>query len=200
MDEERFIKTGADTMTLLITERLGERKRKLNRMAEMEREIRAKKNRRNYITRPLLAASILAALFAWPIYRAQMSPLDRLGIQPPATTEYRTANTETAEIALLMENKDYEQALAQTKNALDKSDLAIKELRGVSIDWNNEELMYEENLERSANSELRWTYIYLLVKLRQNKDAKKQLKRYIKDKQFSEHRTEAIALLKEISK
>ena len=36
MNEERFIKAEADPTTLLIAERLGERKKKLYRMAEME--------------------------------------------------------------------------------------------------------------------------------------------------------------------
>ncbi len=201
MNEERFIKAEADPTTLLIAERLGERKKKLDRMAEMERSVvgsSGSSNRRRLFFLSSVAACTLAALLVWPIYRTQMSPLDRLDIATPTLTEYRAANAEIAEISSLVGKKDYELALHKTKVALIKSDTALKELGGVGFDWDDEEMMYEEELEKQTNSELRWTYIYILVRLDQTKEARKQLKIYLKEKQFCDHRAEAISLLEEI--
>lgn len=200
MNEERFDKTGADPMTLLITERLAERKRKLNRMAEMERKIEKslKAMRLNIYIISSAAAIALAAIIVWPIYRSQMSPLDRLDIAAPTMTEYRAAKAEMTEIALLVKEEDYEKAMLKTHNALVKSDYALKEIAGTGFECNDEEILYEEELEKSENSELRWTYIYILVRLDKDKEARKQLKIYLKDKKYSEHRNEALALLKEI--
>lgn len=198
MNEEKFVKAEADATTLLIAARLGERKRKIGRMAEMEQNIASRGRRRHLYVRTLLAACVLAALLVWPIYRAQMSPIDRLDIAPPTMTEYRAANADLAEITSLVGKKNYDVALVKTRLALEKSDRAIRELRDVTFGWDDEELAYEEELEKTANSELRWTYIYLLVRLDKTQEAKAQLKRYLKDKQHSEHRAEAAALLKEI--
>ena len=198
MNEEKFVKAEADATTLLIAARLGERKRKIGRMAEMEHGFAGRGRRRHLYVRTLLAACVLAALLVWPIYRMQMSPIDRLGIAPPTMTEYRAANADMAEITSLMGKKNYDAALAKTRHALEKSDRAIRELCDLTSDWDDEELAYEEELEKTANSELRWTYIYLLVRLDKGQEAKVQLKLYLKDKRHCEHRAEAAALLKEI--
>ena len=54
--------------------------------------------------------------------------------------------------------------------------------------------------EQLANSELRWTYIYLLVCTGDRREAIKQLKIYLKQKEFCEHEVEAKRLLKELKK
>lgn len=199
MNEERFIKAEADPTTLLIAERLGERKKKLDRMAEMENGMQTGKGkRRNLLILSSVAACVLAALLVWPIYRAQMSPIDRLGIETPSMTEFRSANAEFAEISSLVERKDYDLALQKTRKALAQSDMAVRELDGIGMDCDNEEMAYEEELEKSANSELRWTYIYLLVRLNHNDEARKQLKIYMKNRQFCGHSAEAMALLEEL--
>ena len=141
---------------------------------------------------------MLAALLVWPIYRAQMSPIDRLGIEVPSMTEFRSANAEFAEISSLVKRKNYDLALQKTRKALVQSDMAVRELDGIGMDCDNEEMAYEEELEKSANSELRWTYIYLLVRLNHNDEARKQLKIYLKNRQFCCHSAEAMALLEEL--
>ena len=89
MNEERFIKPEADALTLLIAKRLGERKRKLDRMAEMSTScINGEKRHKLHLYAISSAAAVLfAALIVWPIYRTQMSPLDSLGIAAPTITE-----------------------------------------------------------------------------------------------------------------
>ena len=76
--------------------------------------------------------------------------------------------------------------------------MAVRELDGIGMDCDNEEMAYEEELEKSANSELRWTYIYLLVRLNHNDEARKQLNIYLKNRQFCGHSAEAMALLEEL--
>lgn len=199
MNEERFIKTEADPTTMLIAERLGERKRKLQRMAEMEKcstvEKRPPLRRTIFLS---AAAVLLAAMIAYPVYRAQMSPLDRLDIAEPQLTEFRAANADLSELAALVDSKDYRAAADRAKKAMERSDLSVKELDGLGIESGDDEMMYEEELEKTANSELRWTYIYILLRLNNEKEARRQLKIYLKDKRYATHRKEATALLEEI--
>ncbi len=199
MDEERFSKSEADARTRLIVSRLGERQRKWNRMQEMETRLQkthARQHRMFVIS--AIAASIILALVVWPLYQMQRSPLDKLDIGKPMMTEFRAANPELNEISQLMEKEDYELAMAKTKEALGKSDRTISELGGLGAMLGDEELMYEERLDAIANCELRWTYIYILVRMEQYKEAKKQLRRYLKDKDICEHYEEAKALLNEL--
>lgn len=199
MEEERFIKSEADDQTRLIVSRLGERQRKWNRMQEMEVRLQKPhtRHRRMFIV-SAMAASVILALVVWPLYQMQRSPLDKLDIGKPTMTEFRAASPELNEISQLMEKEDYQQAMIKTKEALRKSDRVISEFGGLGSMLDDEELMYEERLDAIANCELRWTYIYILVRMEQYKEAKKQIKRYLKDKDICEHYEEARALLQEL--
>lgn len=200
MNEEKFNHNVADGDTMLIVARLGERKRKLERMAEMEQRLARRTTARLYTSIvSAVAAVVLLTLVLVPLWRMQISPLDKTGISQPKFSDYRSGNADIAEITKLMNRQDYKQALTVTKKALHTSDIALKDLYGKDVEFDDEELVYEEELERNTNSELRWAYIYLLVKLDDVKEARRQLHKYLKAKDYCQHQAEAKALLEEIN-
>lgn len=200
MNEEKFNPNVADGDTMLIVARLGERKRKLVRMAEMEQRLARRTTARLYTSIvSAMAAVVLLTLVLVPLWRMQISPLDKTGISQPKFSDYRSGNADIAEITKLMNRQDYKQALTVTKKALHTSDIALKDLYGKDVEFDDEELVYEEELERNTNSELRWAYIYLLVKLDDVKEARRQLHKYLKAKDYCQHQAEAKALLEEIN-
>lgn len=200
MNEEKFNPNVADGDTMLIVARLGERKRKLERMAEMEQRLARRTTARLYTSIvSAMAAVVLLTLVLVPLWRMQISPLDKTGISQPTFSDYRSGNADIAEITKLMNWQDYKQALTVTKKALHTSDIALKDLYGKDVEFDDEELVYEEELERNTNSELRWAYIYLLVKLDDVKEARRQLHKYLKAKDYCQHQAEAKALLEEIN-
>ena len=200
MNEEKFNPNAADGDTMLIVARLGERKRKLERMAEMEHRLARRTTVRLYTSIvSAVAAVVLLTLVLVPLWRMQMSPLDKTGISQPTFSDYRSGNADIVEITKLMNRQDYKQALTVTKKALHTSDIALKELYGKDVEFDDEELVYEEEWERNTNSELRWAYIYLLVKLDDVKEARRQLHKYLKAKDYCQHQAEAKALLEEIN-
>lgn len=183
-----------DQLTESIVARLAERKRKIERMREMEQpshEIR-------FVGRvaALAAAACIAALVVFAPWRS-VSPVDELGITPDMT-DFRSASPEMTEIQRLLDKSDYSAALAKTEEALQSSGLELKELWEAGIDLEDEELEYSVQLEHARNSELRWTYIYLLVKVGRNEDAVRALDSYINDKEYCEHRDEAELLLNKL--
>lgn len=201
MNEEKFNPNVADGDTMLIVARLGERKRKLERMAEMEQRLARRTTARLYTSIvSAMAAVVLLTLVLVPLWRMQISPLDKTGISQPTFSDYRSGNADIAEITKLMNRQDYKQALTVTKKALHTSDIALKDLYGKEVEFDDEELVYEEELERNTNSELRWAYIYLLVKLDDVKEARRQLHKYLKAKDYCQHQAEAKALLEEINR
>lgn len=200
MNEEKFNPNVADGDTMLIVARLGERKRKLERMAEMEHRLARRTTARLYTSIvSAMAAVVLLTLVLVPLWRMQISPLDKTGISQPTFSDYRSGNADIAEITKLMNRQDYKQALTVTKKALHTSDIALKDLYGKDVELDDEELVYEKELEGNINSELRWAYIYLLVKLDDVKEARRQLHKYLKAKDYCQHQAEAKALLKEIN-
>lgn len=200
MNEEKFNPNVADADTMLIVARLGERKRKLERMAEMEQRLARRTTARLYTSIvSAMAAVVLLTLVLVPLWRMPISPLDKTGISQPKFSDYRSGNADIAEITKLMNRQDYKQALTVTKKALHTSDIALKDLYGKDVEFDDEELVYEEELERNTNSELRWAYIYLLVKLDDVKEARRQLHKYLKAKDYCQHQAEAKALLEEIN-
>lgn len=200
MNEEKFNPNVADGDTMLIVARLGERKRKLERMAEMEQRLARRTTARLYTSIvSAMAAVVLLTLVLVPLWRMQISPLDKTGISQPTFSDYRSGNADIAEITKLMDRQDYKQALTVTKKALHTSDIALKDLYGQDVELDDEELVYEKELEGNNNSELRWAYIYLLVKLDDVKEARRQLHKYLKAKDYCQHQAEAKALLEEIN-
>ena len=200
MNEEKFNPNAADADTMLIVARLGERKRKLERMSEMEHRLARRTTARLYTSIvSAVAAVILLTLVLVPLWRMQIPPLDKTGISQPTFSDYRSGNADIAEITKLMDRQDYKQALTVTEKALHTSDIALKDLYGQDVELDDEELVYEKELEGNNNSELRWAYIYLLVKLDDVKEARRQLHKYLKANDYCQHQAEAKALLEEIN-
>ncbi len=192
MENEKFIRNENDLLTQRIVNRLGERQQKLQLMQEWEHSSKVARISPVYYLISA-AACVAVVLLIMPLWNSS-SPLDELGIETPTMTEYRAATPEMSEITKLMEQKQYDQAVIQVEKLLEHSDVMVMELRGIgSLD--DEALLYEEEAEWSRNGELRWMYIYLLVRMEQNAKAKKQLKQYLKNP-YSEHLKEARSLLK----
>ena len=118
MNEEKFNPNVADGDTMLIVARLGERKRKLERMAEMEQRLARRTTARLYTSIvSAMAAVVLLTLVLVPLWRMQISPLDKTGISQPKFSDYRSGNADIAEITKLMNRQDDKQALTVTKKA-----------------------------------------------------------------------------------
>ena len=198
MEEDVFVKENADELTQRNVNRLGERQQKSEQMARREHSQKATKLSPLYYLMAV-AVCIAIVILVWPTN--QQSPIDELGIGTPNMTEFRAASPEAARIEQLISEDKIEEALRLTANVLKNSDLAIEELGDIPELWEDEEEMaYEDHIERVKNSELRWTYIYLLVRAGKNKEARKELKRYLKDPLYCEHEQEARQLLEKIRK
>lgn len=180
----------------LITERLEEHERKLKRLREME-HTRKKREMKRYLSVVAIAACVLSLFVFFPI--SQSSPLDELNIQP-STMAFRNASPEISEISRLIEGEEYSAAIAKTEKALKASDEKIWLIKDTKKLYDDEESLYEEQMEYTNNSELRWMYIYALVNEGREKDAIKQLNLYLKCPQYCHNIEEAKALLKLLKK
>lgn len=184
----------SDSLDRMFTDRLGERQRKLERMSEMEhRAGKAKTLSLNKRVLGAVAACVIVLIMVAPIMKEEIVPLDYCRINV-AEQEYRAAFPDQNEIDVLMAKQDFDNALKKVKHELKKSDTALKEYRAISIEDIAEEWAYEEQEEQIINSELRWTYIYLLLKTGQDNVAKKELKRYMKHKEWCNNWDDALAL------
>ena len=185
--EEVFDKTKADELEQRIADRLGKRQEKLEQMESWEKA----KIRPLYMVLAA-AACIVAVVLMRPLWTTAPSPLDELGIEAPQFSDFRAASPEVKKIEQMMEEGKYEEALVRIRKSLELSDWTLAELAGVADAWDSEEM------DRLENSELRWTYIYLLIKTGDTKEARKQLKIYLKDRTHCEHREEAKELLEKL--
>lgn len=197
MQEENFYQdTEQDALTDIIKQRLGEREYMLHRLQEMQTP--SKSLHRSLIRTGIglaMAACVAALLIFQPF--AAVSPLDELSIEQPSMAGLRGASEDMAEIEKLMDIPDYEAALNKTEIAIDRLKEQIEEFDGLD-EYFDEEALYEEELDKTQLSELRWTYIYLLIKNNENKKAMKELKKYIKESQYAEHLPEAKQLLEKM--
>lgn len=189
-----------DILSAIITDRLGERQKKIDRMKEWDRKDSFKSSalRFGYIV-TTIAACALAVWVLYPVQNKNMEMLEDLGIVY-SKSEFRAALQDMSEISNMIESKKYDDALIKTKDLMSQSDLVIDEFDGVGFNWNDEEQVYALKEEKLANHELRWTYIYLLVCTDDRREAIKQLKIYLKDKDYCEYETEAKKLLNELKK
>lgn len=182
----------SDEIQSLIVQRLGERDRKARRMDEMK----VAKNKRlvsRTLTIVAAVACLVGVMFVLPT--TEVSPLEELNIQLGSIVS-RGASPEMTEIKRLIDAKNYNDALTIAKQELAKSDRELSEWNEITLYSDDEEMDYEEHFEYVRNSELRWTYIYLLVQCERNKEAIKHLKIYIKRPFCCENLEEAKSLLK----
>lgn len=187
----------ADDLARRISSRLAERKYKMDKMQEWERPARRFSIVKTSVA--LVAAACVAVLIVFAPWHSP-STMERIGMQQPDMTTFRSAAPDIAAIAVMMEKPDYEAALTKTEAALRHSDMEISELSDVPEIWNDDEARYEEEQEWVMNCELRWTYIYLLIQAERIPEAKKELRRYLKHPEYAEHADEARRLLKELRK
>ena len=146
-----------------------------------------------------IVVCVAALFFFSPFEQSGQSCLDDLGIAPPGMTDFRAASPELTEISNLMEKEDFDNALEKAEAALERSEEALKMYYETAEMWGDDDaIKYDEEMEWVVNSELRWIYIYLLVKQGRKKDAKKELKRYLKYPDYCEHEAEAKALLEKL--
>lgn len=194
MAQEEAIKK--DELTQLIAERLGERKRKIQRMQEMEH---ASKIKNQTIRRALyvMAACLVVGLILWP-WNGSENPIDALGIDMTATDAYRAATPQSEAIASLIDEGKYEDAQKKVIEAIEESEYNLSVLRTCLEE--DDESEYLISLELSYNAELRWLHACIQVKNEDYKAAEKELKRYLRHDEYCDHKNEARLLLEEIKK
>lgn len=203
MKEDKYNEMGPnDELTNLIANRLAARQEKLEKMKAWDNNEHKKPGKSWMNTRVVsfaVAASLVAVFVFFHLTRVSPTAVDELGIDAPSLNGFRNASSDMTEIQNLMEKPDYSAALVAAEKALKHSDMEINEMKDV-VYGDDEEEMYEEEMERQVNAQLRWTYIYLLVK-NGNKDiAIKQLKRYLKNKEYCDNEEDARRLLQELKK
>lgn len=123
------------------------------------------------------------------------SVIEDLGILAPRMEAFRAALPEMSAVEQLIDKGEYYKALDIVEENLERSDRAVKELEE-QIDGDDEEMEYEYMSGRMLNSELRWTYIYLLVLVECEDTAVKELEKYLADSEFCVHKREAEAMLR----
>ena len=185
----------SDEMQQLIVSRLGERQKKIERMQQMERS--SKKRIMFPASIALVAACIIGFIFLIPT--SQVSPLDELRIEP-TTSVFRGSSAEKDAIVNLVNHKEYEKALEKTQELLHQSDVIITEINADINEDMDEESVYEEQQEQIENSDLRWLYIYLLVRNGKNEEAMEQINTYLARPVYAIHGEDAQALLKALKK
>lgn len=185
-----------DELTQLITRRLGERQKKLQRMQEMECK---SATQRMVLKRGVLAvaACLVVAMLLFPWGRTE-NPVDALGIDLTPTETFRSATPQSRAIAQMIDDGKLEEARTELEEALEESDDIISKIRSY-YDY-DEEAEYMEQMEMMSNAELRWLYACVLTKTEHYKEAMKELKRYMRKKEFCDHEKEAQELLEEIKK
>ena len=195
---EKFIdgKHGCDEVERLVIDRLGKRQEKLDRIAQWES---AAKHRVRALYAVISAAACLAIVFVTTdLFRDNGNVIDELGIQAPRMEVFRSAAPEFMAVEKYMAEGEYYKALDVAEVALKKSDKTVKTYEKESL-WGDEEWEYEYKYERLMNSEMRWAYIYLLVLADCERDAVKELKKYLQDMDFCQHKGEAESMLRAFS-
>lgn len=196
MQDERFNPWEQDELTQVIVERLAERQRKIDRMKEMSTPHRRISL---YGGATLAVAACVAVIVVLNLF-SSISPLDEAGIEKPEYSQFRGASKEMTEIYSFLDNKEYDAAERLTRKTINGIEASLDLYWELPAEYDNEEEAYEAECDMLTLSQLRWTYIYLLVKQDKNDIAKRQLKIYIKDKKHAEHYEEAKKLLKVLKK
>ena len=197
MEQEKETIIPNDELTALITRRLGERWQKLEQMKQWEQA-----GSRKAHLRPLYYVTAVAACLALVVWlkpwASSSDYLEELGIGAPTMTVYRGSTAEMKEVESLIGQEKYEEALEKVTKTLKESDWYLKTLYDMCEAMGNDEDVYEYEAEMQENSELRWARIYLLLKTGQEKEARKELKTYLRSPDYCQHLEEAKALKKKM--
>lgn len=184
-----------DELTRRITNRLGELKRKQQRLDAWEKP--AKK-----ISLPPFLLMAVAACLVVVVMLLPMGKDPSLQTEDLTTISfdaYRGANPMADEIVQLVEAEEFADALNKVENALLESDEAIRDL-GENCSLFDEGTMYEMDLELQWRDELRWTRICILFKEQRLNEAKSWIQDYLTCDECTNHRGKAKRLLKKIEK
>lgn len=185
-----------DQLTQRIVSRLGERQQKLEQMAKWEKAqdhkpIKARVRPLYYFTAIAACIAILLIVAPWS---SSQDIISELGIGTPELTTYRAANEEAERITTLISEEKYEEALSIVSTVLKKSEDELSMMFDFADALGDDESLYELQAEIQQNNELRWTRIYLLLKLDKKKEARKELKEYLRYPDYCQHLDEAKAL------
>ena len=148
-----------------------------------------------FISAVIIAVVCLAvAFFVVPFGSGTDSAVDELGIEQPEFDAYRAASPDVVKVERLLDEGEVYEALDLAESLLKASDKKIKQHEQSPL-YDDEEWLYEYQAEKIFNSEMRWVYIYLLVVLECERDAVRELKKYIADKEYSTNLEEANRML-----
>lgn len=207
MSEEVFNRQDADGLTLLIADRLGERQKKLDRMAAWERDLEEGRAERRRTWVPVtvsflaIAACVVVAFVVLRPWDGNVSPLDELGIGAPEFEDYRGDMPELPEIQKLISAGDYDEALIRVERALEVSSTEVRDMEWGVAFADDDEMQYILDEMTMLNGELRWARIYLLVRQGDEEEALKELRCYLKmPSRLLRHTDEARALRKALKK
>lgn len=184
-----------NALDAIIAIRLGERKRKLDRMAKWEQKGKSHKRTFQIASVFVVAACMVAIFFAPMLEKESLSPLDELGIRPEIPT-FRGMSQDMDRLTNLVENGAYEDAMPLCESILQESEQDVGDMERYCVNTDDEEAEYELELAKSQNAEIRWMYIYILVRLEKNDEAINQIKKYMKHSRFCVHMEEAKELKK----
>lgn len=176
-----------DQLDRLIIDRLGERKKKLDRMQRWERN-RPISIGRKWATG--VAACITIAIVTAPFVVPTVSPPDEPEIGY-STTLFRAASEETVEIDRLIESGRYGEALTYVDKLIEENEGYIGQMEVPTEETEADEWTYEIELYRARISELRWVRIYLLTRMKRYKEAETELQIYLKETKHGEHSRDA---------
>lgn len=186
-----------DRLMDCIIERLGERQYKMMKMAEMERSSR--RIFEYFGVGGLLVAACVACIVVFVPFRKVVIH-EPSNIVQPSLSAYRSGTQFNAEeIEALLEREEYEEAMIRMRSVLDESDKRVASVNNIAP-ADDEELMYEKERALVENSEIRWMYIYLLLKNDKQEQAIKELEIYIKNKKYALYIDEAKTMLRNLRK
>lgn len=200
MDRKQSIQD-MDNLDLLIVERLGERDRKIKRIEKWNTYNSGLKTTYAVIS-VLSVAACLAFVFLVASPWTDNESGDNINDLDISLDRnyFRSADSEMKEVMGSIDKKQYEIAIQQCKELLEQSDIILSQLESNKPNVMDEEQEYELEMQKAENEEIRWTYIFLLVKNNEATEALEHLDRYIEGSNRSAHMDEALALREKIKK
>lgn len=190
-----------DKLDLLIADRLGERDRKMKRIEEWNAPKKGVKTVYVAISILSVAACLAIVFFAANPWENNLgdSNMSQWKVSLDMNS-FRSADPSKKRIMELMDKEKYEEALRECKDMIVQSDMKLQQQTSNNLGVIDEEQEYENELLTAENEEIRWVYIYLLVKTNEATEALEQLNRYIEGSWAGEHMDEAVALREKIIK
>lgn len=182
MSDERFCRKDADALTQRIVDGLGRRQQKINRMREWEHS-RASQRKMTFYAAVACAACLAIGVLLRPFYPSKQIENN---LSVPSFTEWRGVSSDTQQLGEWIDAEQYGEALHLVEKLLTESDSIVRSWSD-SDTVVDEEATYERELIRMDNEELRWAYIYILIKMGKKTEAVVQLEYYVQQYPDGEH-------------